>query len=224
MDVASNLAQIQRDIEAACLKGNRNIEDITIIGVTKYVTIERTQELIDAGIDQIGENRAEGFLEKNNHFGDKVNMHFIGTLQSRKVKDIIDQVSIIHSLDRLSVAKQIDSRASKPIDCFVQVNVSEESTKHGLSVEGVIPFIKKLSVYKNVNVIGLMTMAPYNDDELEIRKVFKTLVSLREDIQKLNFSYAPCKNLSMGMSNDYTIAIEEGATHVRIGSKLVGSQ
>lgn len=224
MDVASNLDKIQKDIETACFKVNRKIEDITIIGVTKYVTIERTHELIKAGVHNIGENRTEGFLEKYNQLSDSVKLHFIGTLQSRKVKEIIDQVSVIHSLDRLSVAKQIDSRASQPIDCFVQVNISEEETKHGLSVNDVTPFIKELSAYKNVNVIGLMTMAPYNDNELEIRTVFKTLASLRDDIQNLNLSHAPCKNLSMGMSNDYTVAIEEGATHVRIGSKLVGSK
>lgn len=222
MDIASNLEQVEHEIEKACLKVNRKKEDITIIGVTKYVTIERTEELINAGINNLGENRTEGFLEKYAEIGKKAKWHFIGTLQSRKVKDIIDHVSVIHSLDRLSVAKQIETRADRVIDCFVQVNVAEESSKHGLSVGEVIPFIKELAAYKQVNIIGLMTMAPYSDDEQKVRDVFKELASLKDEIQKLNLSHAPCDKLSMGMSNDYTIAVEEGATHIRIGSKLVG--
>lgn len=223
MDIKSNLAQIQKNIDKACKKVNRNSSEITIIGVTKYVTIERTQQLLDAGIKNIGENRTEELLHKYSEIGAAANWHFIGTLQSRKVKDIIHHVTVIHSLDRLSVAKQINNRSEKPLDCFVQVNVSGEEAKHGLHPDEVISFIEELKQYEKVNVVGLMTMAPHIDDREQIRQVFKELAHLRDTIRNKNYAYAPCNYLSMGMSNDYDIAIEEGATHIRIGSKLVGS-
>ena len=223
MSVSENLSLIQDTIKQACKRANRNVEEITIIGVTKYVTIERTKELIAAGITNIGENRTDEMLHKYEQIEEDANWHFIGTLQSRKVKDIIGKVSTIHSLERLSVAKQINNRSAVPIDCFVQVNVSGEETKHGLNPNEVIPFIKDLKQFDKVRVTGLMTMAPHVDDEGEIRAVFQRLATLRDQVMEQQFSHAPCTNLSMGMSNDYEIAIEEGATHIRIGSKLVGS-
>lgn len=223
MTVLQSLQQIQQQISAACERSSRNIKDITIIGVTKYVTIERTEELLAAGIHDVGENRTEGLLEKYEHIGENANWHFIGTLQSRKVKDIVDKIHMIHSLDRLSVAKQINNRSERKMDCFVQVNVSGEASKHGLNIDEVIPFIEQLAAYEKVNVIGLMTMAPHITDENQIREVFRSLRKLRDEVQSRNYTHAPCTALSMGMSNDFEIAIEEGATHIRLGTKLVGS-
>src|SRR5690625_4084885 len=223
MTVSNNLQSIRENIEKACRKVNRKMDEITVIGVTKYVTIERTEELLAAGVKNVGENHTEELLQKYEKIGDKANWHFIGTLQSRKVKDIIGKVSTIHSLDRLSVAKQINNRSEQPIDCFIQVNVSGESSKHGLEKTEVIPFIKELKQFEKVNVVGLMTMAPHVDDEAELRSVFRQLRELRDEIVEQQFTNAPCTYLSMGMSNDYEIAIEEGATHIRIGTKLVGS-
>lgn len=222
MDVKENLEQIQTNIRQACENSNRNPDEITLIGVTKYVTIERTEETINAGVENLGENRLEGFLEKHSKIGDKAKWHFIGTLQSRKVKDVIDNVTAVHSLDRLSLAKEINKRTAKQVDCFVQVNVSGEESKHGLVPEKVIPFIEEVAKYPNVRVVGLMTMAPHIKDQELLRNTFKKLTKLRDSIKKLNVTHAPCAFLSMGMSNDYEIAIEEGATHIRIGSKLVG--
>ncbi|WP_068672700.1 YggS family pyridoxal phosphate-dependent enzyme [Oceanobacillus sp. Castelsardo] len=223
MDVASNLIEIQENMKLACEKSNRKIDEITVIGVTKYVTIERAEETIDAGIKNLGENRNEGFLEKHKEIGQNAIWHFIGTLQTRKVKDIIQKIDYLHSLDRLSLAKEINKRSEKPVNCFVQVNVSGEESKHGLAPENVFDFIKEIEKYEKIRIVGLMTMAPHIEDRDEIRKVFKRLAELREQISQKNYSYAPCQFLSMGMSNDYDIAIEEGATHIRIGSKLVGS-
>lgn len=223
MTVANNLQQIEAKIEAACSKVNRNREEINIIGVTKYVTIDRTKELLAAGVSDLGENRTEEFLYKYEDIQTQAKWHFIGTLQSRKVKDVIDYVDVIHSLERLSVAKQINNRAEEPVDCFVQVNVSGEEAKHGLHPEEVLPFIKGLQIYDKVNVVGLMTMAPHIQDKDEIRMVFRRLKELRDRIEGEQIPYAPCSYLSMGMSNDYDIAIEEGATHIRIGTELVGS-
>ncbi|GAB3067883.1 YggS family pyridoxal phosphate-dependent enzyme [Virgibacillus ainsalahensis] len=222
MNVAANYELIQTKIRQACVKSNRNPEEISIIGVTKYVTIERTKETIDAGIKNLGENRLEGFLEKYNHFTNHAKWHFIGTLQSRKVKEVINKVDVIHSLDRTSLAKEINKRAINRVDCFVQVNVSGEETKHGLAPEEVISFLEKISDYENVRVVGLMTMAPHVEDNIQIRKIFKQLAELRDSVKNRNLPHAPCEFLSMGMSNDYEIAIEEGATHIRIGSDLVG--
>ncbi|MFC4557028.1 YggS family pyridoxal phosphate-dependent enzyme [Virgibacillus kekensis] len=223
MDVTANLEEINHNIRQACEKSGRNPHEITIIGVTKYVTIERTKETLQAGVKNLGENRLEGFLEKYDYIQDQASWHFIGTLQSRKVKDVIDKVDAIHSLDRKSLAKEINKRADKPVDCFVQVNVSGEESKHGLAPEDVLPFIHGLEIYENVHVAGLMTMAPHTDDEESIRSVFKKLAALRDTVKDEQLGHAPCEYLSMGMSNDYQIAIEEGATHIRIGSKLVGS-
>ncbi|MFZ3576525.1 YggS family pyridoxal phosphate-dependent enzyme [Virgibacillus sp. DJP39] len=224
MPVADNLKEIRANINAACKRSNRNAEDITIIGVTKYVTIERTLEAVGAGIKNLGENRLEGFQEKYNHFSDSVKWHFIGTLQSRKVKDVISEIDFIHSLDRKSLAKEIDKRSKRPIDCFIQVNVSEEESKHGVALGDVEFFISELKNYSNIRVIGLMTMAQHTDDENVLRQTFASLREKRDQIMLKDLSHAPCQYLSMGMSNDYEIAIEEGATHIRIGSKLVGSK
>lgn len=221
MSVHSNLEEIYKNINQACKKANRNPDEITIIGVTKYVTIEQTKEVIHAGIKNIGENRVEGLSEKFSEIKDRVKWHFIGTLQSRKAKDVIDKVAAIHSLDRLSLAKQINNRVNQPMDCFLQVNISGELSKQGLLPEKVLPFIEELATYENVRVVGLMTMAPHIDDEDKLRKVFRELAILRDTIKNKAIKHAPCQYLSMGMSNDYKIAIEEGATHIRIGSKLV---
>lgn len=224
MDVTSNLQHIRESIADSCQKVNRDSSEITLIAVTKYVTIERTEETINAGVSDLGENRQDGLLDKYEHIQDRAKWHFIGTLQTRKVREIIDKADVIHSLDRKSLAKEINKRTSRQMDCFVQVNVSGEDSKHGLSPENVIPFIKEMSAFDNIRVVGLMTMAPHIDDQQQIRSVFKKLADLRNAVMKEKFQHAPCEYLSMGMSNDYQIAIEEGATHIRIGSKLVGSE
>jgi hypothetical protein len=221
MVVAANLEKITDKIKSACEKSNRNLDEITLIAVTKYVTIERNKELLDAGIKHFGENRDDGLLEKYEDIGQNADWHFIGTLQSRKVKNIIDKVDMIHSLDRLSLAKEINKRTERVMECFVQVNVSGEDTKHGLRMEEVPAFIEQMQKFDNIRIVGLMTMAPHVEDKELIRNVFQQLAKLRDEMQEKGYPHAPCHYLSMGMSNDYKIAVEEGATHIRIGSKLV---
>ncbi|MRH42178.1 YggS family pyridoxal phosphate-dependent enzyme [Aquibacillus halophilus] len=223
MSVLANVEEIHSNIRQACEKVNRNVEDITVIAVTKYVTIKRAEEVIEAGVHHLGENRLEGLLDKYATIKNQVNWHFIGSLQSRKVKDLIDKVDFVHSLDRKSLAKEINKRANRTIPCFVQVNISGEETKHGLDPKDVPDFIDELVNYSNVKVVGLMAMAPHVDDEQMIRDNFKRLRVLRDEIMNKWLKHAPCSYLSMGMSNDYVIAIEEGATHIRVGSRLVGS-
>lgn len=224
MDVASNLHNIETRINEAAERAGRNPDDIKIIAVTKYVTAARAKEAYEAGIRNLGENRSEGILAKREFFDEQPVWHFIGSLQTRKVKSIIDQVNIIHSLDRISLAAEIQKRAEKPVDCLVQVNVSGEDTKHGIPPQETIEFVKQLANFDKIRIIGLMTMAPLTDNHEVIRQCFKDLKNLQVQIQSLLLPYAPCRELSMGMSNDFEIAVEEGSTMVRIGTALVGNE
>lgn len=220
-NISENLFNIQSDIVQA-KENSKYGQDVTIIAVTKQVSTERTKEVLDNNIFHLGENRPEGLLAKKEEIKDKAIWHFIGSLQTRKVKQVINEIDYLHSLDRMSLATEIEKRAEKPIKCFVQANVSGEESKHGLSREEVISFIQSLAEFSKIQIVGLMTMAPNTDDESVIRKVFSDLKQLQQEVVELQLPFAPCTELSMGMSNDYTIAIEEGATFIRIGTALVG--
>lgn len=224
MKVAENLKNIEEKINEACKNSGRHREDIKLIGVTKYVSIERAQEALEAGVTELGENRDQGLLDKYEVLKDVPNWHYIGSMQTRKVKNVIDKIAYIHSLDRVSLAEEIQKRSKKPINCLVQVNVSGEESKHGLDPEGTLDFIKELAEFDKVKVAGLMTMAPFTDDEQVIRGCFRKLKKLQVEIQKAELPHAPCKELSMGMSNDFMVAIEEGSTMIRIGTALVGEE
>lgn len=215
---------IEETISQACERVGRNRDEVTVIAVTKQVSEERTQNVLDEGIIHLGENRPEGLLAKQHAIPQGAVWHFIGNVQSRKVKEIIERIDYLHSLDRLSLAKEIQKRAVEPVDCFVQVNVSFEDSKSGLSPAETLGFIESLREYDKIRVIGLMTMAPLTEDQDTIREVFRGLRELRDELAAKKMQHAPLTKLSMGMSNDYSIAIEEGATHVRIGTALVGSE
>lgn len=219
--VKENLVEINSQICNSSEESEFNTAPQVIV-VTKYVTIDRAKEAYEAGLKNFGENRIEGFLEKKKHLPDDAIMHFIGSLQTRKVKDIINEIDYLHALDRLKLAKEIEKRAEHVVKCFVQVNVSGEESKHGMSPEDVIPFIHELKDFKHIEIVGLMTMAPLTEDKIKLRQYFNQLRLLKEKVQSLNLSYAPCTELSMGMSNDFNEAILEGASYVRIGTKLVG--
>lgn len=224
MKVIENLELIQEKVNKACANASRNPDEVKIIAVTKYVSIERAEEALEAGIVNLGESYDQGLIGKWEVLQDKPTWHFIGSLQSRKVKNIIDKVDYIHSLDRLSLAKEINKRSNQKVKCFVQVNVSGEESKHGIKPEELANFIESLNDYPNIEVIGLMTMAPLTDDESLLRHCFRTLKSLQIKVQQMELGNAPCTELSMGMSNDYAIAVEEGATMIRIGTALVGEE
>lgn len=222
--MSENLQIIHEKIESAAKRAGRNPQNIQIIAVTKYVSTKRALEAYKAGITNLGENRPEGLIAKQEGIKERPVWHFIGSLQTRKVKTIINRVDVLHSLDRLSLAEEIEKRATRPIDCFVQINVSGEDTKHGIQPQVAIEFVQHLAEFKKIRVMGLMTMAPFTDDEEEIRTCFRKLKELQVVIQNMKLPNAPCTELSMGMSNDYEIAIEEGATMVRIGTALVGNE
>lgn len=226
--IRENLESIKLNIKASANNVNRSCEEITLLAVTKTVDTDKILESIEYGVTDIGENKPQELARKYDIIGDKVRWHLIGTLQTNKVKYIIDKVHMIHSLDRESLCEEIQKRAEKIdkiIDCLVQVNISKEDTKHGLYVEEVIDFIQNISKkYDNIRVKGLMTMAPFSEDEDKVRLVFKSLKNLSLDIQKLNISNVSMEYLSMGMSNDYKIAIEEGSNIVRVGTSIYGKR
>lgn len=226
--IKENIQVIKENIKVSSEKSNRNLDDITLLGVTKTVESDAIFKAINCGITDIGENKPQELSRKYDIIGDKVRWHLIGTLQTNKVKYIIDKVYMIHSLDRESLCEEIQKRAEnigRNINCLVQVNISKEDSKHGLDKENVIDFIKNTATnYKNIKIKGLMTMAPFTEDREQIRNVFRELKELSLEIKNLNIEGVSMDELSMGMSNDYDIAIEEGSTIVRVGTSIFGKR
>lgn len=190
-----------------------------IVAATKYFTTEEMRQVYNEGLHHFGENRVQNFLEKEEALKDlDITWHFIGTLQRKKVKKCIEKIDYLHSLDHLSLAEEIDKRRTKPLKCFLQVNISGEESKHGLSPEEVIPFIKKIQHLPKIELIGLMGMAKHTEDEGLISSEFQTLNDLQVIIEEqLGLKL---RELSIGMSNDYHVAIKHNATFLRLGSVL----
>lgn len=226
MSIKSNINNIKDEIESICKSSGRNPQEVNLMAVTKTVDVDAVLEAIDAGITDVGENKPQELARKYEVIGDKVNWHLIGTLQTNKVKYIIDKATMIHSLDREVLCEEIQKRAEKIdkiMDCLVQVNISKEETKHGLYKDDVVDFVKLVSEkYKNIKIRGLMTMAPFVDDDEVLEEVFKGLKDLALEIEALNLENVTMDTLSMGMSHDYHIAIKNGATIVRVGTAIFG--
>ncbi|MCO6017408.1 MULTISPECIES: YggS family pyridoxal phosphate-dependent enzyme [Carnobacterium] len=221
MSIATNLEAVESTLCQAIDKVGRKRSNVTLIAVTKAVSNEATKEIYDLGIRHLAENRPEGLQAKKTYLPDTdIKWHYIGNLQTRKVKQVINEIDYFHALDRISLAKEIEKRAEHTINCFLEVNVTGEESKHGINPSEIEAFIDSLQDYSKIKIIGLMTMAPIDADEATIHKAFSTLYQLKEKIQAKGISYAPCTELSMGMSNDYQIAAEEGATFVRVGTAL----
>lgn len=221
------MLKVQENIENALIRSGRKSENVNIIAVTKTVDVDIINEIISLGINNIGENKVQEIQKKYDNISDNVNWHMIGHLQSNKVKYIVDKVNLIHSLDRLSLAKEINKRAkAKGIvkDVLIQVNISEEKSKFGLKKEEVVPFIEKILEMENIRIKGLMTMAPYVDNPEEVRYVFRDLKNLGYQIENRNYEKVEMEYFSMGMTNDYKVAIEEGSNMVRLGTALFGKR
>lgn len=225
--IKDNLSFIKEDIKDILIKQGRDIDSVKVIAVTKTMDIEIIEESIKYGVKDIGENRVQELEKKIEFFKDDINYHMIGHLQTNKVKYIIDKVKLIHSLDRISLAKEIDKQAKKYdiiVDTLVQVNVSEEESKFGLKVDELVPFIEEVSKFSNINVKGLMTIAPFTEDEILLRDIFRKMNKLKKDINNKNYENVSLDYMSMGMTNDYRIAIEEGSNMVRIGTGIFGKR
>jgi len=193
--------------------------NINVVAATKYFNATEMRELFNTGITNFGENRVEILLEKQNLLADlPITWHLIGTLQTKKAKKILNSIDFLHSLDTIKLALEIQKRREKQLNCFIQVNISDEESKHGLNPEEVIPFIKELQTFDKIKIIGLMGMAKLTDDEEIISNEFQKLNNLQILIkEKLNIEL---KELSIGMSNDYLIALKHNATFLRLGSVL----
>jgi len=223
----SRLRDVENRLEQACSRSGRRREDVRIIAVTKYVSTATTEAVVRAGVTHIGENRWPDAKAKWEALGDQAVFHYIGSLQTNKVKDVIGKFDYIHSLDRLSLAEAIQKRAQAldlTVSCLLQVNVSGELSKHGLEPGAVRPLLEELRRFDRIKPIGLMTMAPYESESEETRPVFRALRQLRDELNASSVLDEPLTELSMGMSNDFEVAVEEGATWVRLGTVLVGKE
>lgn len=225
--IKKNLEIIRKKIEAAAIKSGRKPEDITLVAVSKTVEPQKILKVIDEGITELGENRVQELTEKYDIINRTCNWHLIGHLQTNKVKYIVEKVKLIHSVDRYDLAVEINDRAKKvgkKIDVLLQVNISGEQSKFGVAQKAAKELIGQIAELENVRVRGLMTMAPFTPNSEVVRGVFSGLRKLSIDIEKENINNIDMEYLSMGMSNDYEVAIEEGANMVRIGTALFGER
>lgn len=227
ISIENNIIMIKENIAQALKKSKRESEKVELIAVTKTVDIDRINNSIRLGILDIGENKVQELESKYDIIGNEVNYHMIGHLQTNKVRNIIGKTKLIHSLDRISLAKELDKRSKTNniiTEVLLQVNVAEEESKFGLKVNEVLYFIESILEFENIKIRGLMTIAPFTNDEIKLRKVFRTLFNLKDDIISRNYNNLSMDYLSMGMTNDYKIAIEEGSNIVRIGSGIFGNR
>ncbi len=197
--------------------------NVKVVAAVKYFDIDKTREIVEAGITDIGENRKDSFLAKYEALKDyNITWHYFGVIKipPKLNSSFIDAIDYLHSLDSIDLANAINKtrKRKEPLKCFVQVNVSDNSNKSGLDESKVIPFIKSLEKYKKIEVVGLMTVAKYTYDDDLLISYYEIMQELQKEIQSLNLSYAPCTELSMGMSSDYKLAVQHGATIVRLGT------
>ena len=221
------LQEVEKRIQAACDRAGRKREEVTLIAVSKTKPVETLQEAYDLGVRIFGENKVQELTAKYEALPKDIHWHMIGHLQTNKVKYIIDKAELIHSVDSLKLAETIEKEAAKHdliADILVEVNVAEEESKFGMKMEEVIPFVEKVSAFPHVRVRGLMTIAPFVEDPEENRSIFADLHKLYIDIKKKNHDNDTVRVLSMGMTNDYEVAIEEGATMVRVGTGIFGAR
>lgn len=222
INLKKKIHEINKRIEKAAQKKGRSSSDIILVAASKYVNSEQLKVAIENGVRHVGENRAKKLISLYNDIGDLVIWHFIGHLQSRKAKLVVPIVEYIHSIDSISTIKEIDKRArniNKIQKILIEVNISGEETKYGIEPHSLIHFIKEINDYKNVKIVGLMTMAPLTNDMSICRRIFKELRELKNIVNRI-YPNLSLKHLSMGMSNDFEVAIEEGSTMIRIGSAI----
>lgn len=225
--VAENLAQVQKNINGSCNKINRDPNEVTLIAVSKTKPVEMLKEAYDAGARVFGENKVQEIVDKYDQMPSDVKWHMIGHLQRNKVKYIVDKVAMIHSVDSLRLAETIEKEAAKKaviVPILIEVNVAQEESKFGLKPEEVLPFIEQIADFSHIRIKGLMTIAPYVDNAEENREIFRELKKLSVDIAAKNINNVTMSVLSMGMTGDYMVAVQEGATMVRVGTGIFGAR
>ena len=220
MNLVENADLVRQQVETARNKANRR-DQVNVIAVTKYVDIATTEALVKTGIQHIGENRVDKFLEKYQALKDyDLTWHLIGSLQRRKVKDVINLVDYFHALDSVKLAQEIQKRAEHPIKCFLQVNISGEESKHGFAPDELDDVLAEIAQLDKIEIVGLMTMAPFEASQEELQDIFSKTHQLQKQLEKKQLKNMPFSELSMGMSRDFEVAIANGATYVRIGTSF----
>lgn len=222
-----NLLEVEERIRSACERSGRRREEVTLVAVSKTKPVEMLQEAYSLGVRVFGENKVQEITAKYDCLPQDIHWHMIGHLQRNKVKYIVDKVDMIHSVDSLKLAETISQEASKrnlTVPVLIEVNVAQEDTKFGISLQEALPLIEQISLLPGLTVKGLMTIAPFVENPEENRCVFQALKKLSVDIQSKNINNVTMGVLSMGMTGDYEVAIEEGATMVRVGTGIFGAR
>lgn len=225
--INENLMQVRKNIEAACQKAGRNPEEVTLIAVSKTKPAPMLEEAYQAGSRDFGENKVQEIMDKYPVLPDDIRWHMIGHLQRNKVKYIVDKVSLVHSVDSLRLAEEISRQAEKKqteLDILVEVNIAQEESKFGTSRAEAAQLVEEIAKLPCIHVKGLMTIAPFVEHPEENRKYFRQIKELSVDIEKKNIDNVSMSVLSMGMTNDYMVAVEEGATMVRVGTGIFGER
>mgnify|MGYP000605242339 CR=1 FL=1 len=227
MSVYENYLEVEKKVQEACKRAGRNREEVTLIAVSKTKPVSMIEELLPHGVVDFGENKVQELTAKYEVLPKDLNWHLIGHLQRNKVKYIIDKACLIHSVDSVRLAETIDKEAEKHgviANILIEVNVAKEESKFGLMPEEVPEFVEKIAGFPHIRVKGLMTIAPFVENPEENRPIFAHLRKLSVDIAKKNIDNITMSILSMGMTNDYQVAIEEGATMVRVGTGIFGAR
>ena len=220
MNLVENADLVRQQVETARNKANRQ-DQVNVIAVTKYVDVATTEALVKTGIQHIGENRVDKFLEKYQALKEyDLTWHLIGSLQRRKVKDVINLVDYFHALDSVKLAQEIQKRAEHSIKCFLQVNISGEESKHGFAPDELDDVLAEIAQLDKIEIVGLMTMAPFEACQEELQDIFSKTHQLQKQLEKKQLKNMPFSELSMGMSRDFEVAIANGATYVRIGTSF----
>ncbi len=225
--IQENLSTVQENIAAACAKCHRNPDEITLISVSKTKPVSMLQEAYDLGVREFGENKVQELCEKYEVLPDDIHWHLIGHLQRNKVKYVVDKAALIHSVDSIKLAEEIQKEATKKqitASVLLQVNVAKEASKSGFYEEELANAVEKIKSLDRIRIQGLMTIAPFVEDPEENRQFFSRLKQLSVDIKQKNIDNVTMNILSMGMTGDYQVAIEEGATHIRVGTGIFGSR
>ena len=225
--VKENLKKVEENITAACKRAGRNRDDVTLIAVSKTKPMEMIVEAYEAGKRDFGENKAQEMKEKHDALADDIKWHFIGHLQTNKVKYVVGRATLIHSVDSYHLAEAIEKESAKKnlvSDILIEVNVAHEESKFGLKTDEVEKLVREVSKLPHIRIKGLMTIAPYVENAEENRKIFKELKALSVDISNKNIDNISMDILSMGMTGDYEVAVEEGATLVRVGTGIFGER
>jgi len=225
--ISENLTYVQKQIDTACEKSGRGKTEVTLIAVSKTKPIELLQEAYDAGVRDFGENKVQELMEKMPKLPGDIRWHMIGHLQRNKVKYIVGKVFLIHSVDSFRLAEEISKESVKQnveTDILLEVNVAGEDSKFGTTTEDAITLVKQISGLPGIHIKGLMTIAPFTENSEENRIYFRKLKQLSVDIAAKNIDNVNMNVLSMGMTGDYTVAVEEGAGYVRVGTGIFGER